>query len=76
MQYILMDYVSKAGWPQLTKAEQEHWLGAYRAYMEAMTKAGVLKDSKGLQFTSAATTVRVRLTPIRLLIQLNGCVVR
>ncbi len=59
MQYILMDYVNEAGWPQLTKAEQEHWLGAYKAYMEAMTKAGVLKSSRGLQPTSAATTVRV-----------------
>jgi hypothetical protein len=27
--------------------------------MEAMTKAGILKDSKGLYPTSAATTVRV-----------------
>jgi hypothetical protein len=54
-----MDYVSEAGWPQLTKAEQEHWLGAYKAYMEAMTKAGVLRSSHGLKPTSAATTVRV-----------------
>jgi hypothetical protein len=59
MKYILMDYVGEAGWPQLTKDEKEHWLGAYRAYMEAMAKAGVLKDSKGLHQTSAATTVRV-----------------
>jgi hypothetical protein len=59
MKYILMDYVNEAGWPKLTKAEQEHWLGAYRAYMEAMTKAGVLKGSNGLKPTSAATTVRV-----------------
>lgn len=59
MRYILMDYVSESGWPQLTRAEQEHWLGAYRAYMEAMTKAGVLKSSNGLHRTSAATTVRV-----------------
>jgi hypothetical protein len=59
MKYILLDYVGEAGWPQLTKDEQEHWLGAYRAYMEAMAKAGVLKDSKGLEPTSAATTVRV-----------------
>jgi hypothetical protein len=59
MKYILMDYVNEAGWPQLTRGEKEHWLGAYRAYMEAMTKAGVLGDSKGLQPTSAATTVRV-----------------
>ena len=44
MQYMLLDYVVEAGWPQLTKAEQERWLGAYRAYMEAMTKAGVITD--------------------------------
>src|ERR1700687_802427 len=59
MKYILMDYVGEAGWPQLTRDEKERWLGAYRAYMEARAKAGVLKDSKGLQPTSAATTVRV-----------------
>ena len=35
------------------------WLGAYKAYMEAMVKAGVLRTSAGLQPTSAATTVRV-----------------
>jgi hypothetical protein len=60
MKYILMDYVAEAGWPELPRDEQKHWLGAYRAYMEAMTKAGVLKDSKGLQPTSSATTVRIR----------------
>ena len=49
MQHILMDYVNESGWPTLTRAEQEHWLGAYRAFMEAMEKAGVLKSSKGLQ---------------------------
>jgi hypothetical protein len=59
MKYILMDYVNEAGWPQLTKAEQEHWLGAYQAYVEAMTQAGILKSSTGLQRTAAATTVRV-----------------
>ena len=59
MRYILMDYVGEAGWPQLTRVEQQHWLGAYRAYMEAMSKAGVLKSSAGLEPTSAATTVRV-----------------
>ena len=59
MKYILMDYVNESGWPALTRAEQEHWLGAYKAYMEAMTKAGVLKSSSGLRPTSSATTVRV-----------------
>ena len=59
MKYILLDYVGEGGWPQLTKDEQEDWLGAYRAYMEAMMKAGVLIDSQGLHPTSASTTVRV-----------------
>jgi hypothetical protein len=58
MQYILMDYVNESGWPQLTRAEQAHWLGAYKAYMEAMDQAGVLRKSAGLQPTSTATTVR------------------
>jgi hypothetical protein len=58
MKFILMDYVGENGWTELTKAEQEHWLGAYRSYMEAMTKAGVLKSSSGLYPTSTATTVR------------------
>jgi hypothetical protein len=60
MKYILLDYVIEAGWPALTRAEQEHWLGIYRSYMETMAKAGVLKSSRGLHPTSAATTVRVR----------------
>ena len=59
MKYVLLDYVGEAGWPRLTREEQKHWLGAYKAYMEAMTKAGVLKNSVGLQPTATATTVRV-----------------
>jgi hypothetical protein len=59
MKYMLMDYVEESGWPRLTTAEQERWLGVYRAYVEAMAKAGVLRGSGGLQPTSSATTVRV-----------------
>jgi hypothetical protein len=59
MRYMLLDYVNEAGWPELTKADQEHWLGAYRTYMEAMKLAGVLQSSGGLKPTSSATTVRV-----------------
>ncbi|MBO0859768.1 MAG: YciI family protein [Chloracidobacterium sp.] len=59
MQYILMDYVNENGWPALSRAEQEHWLGAYKAYMKAMEEAGVLKSSRGLKPSSQATTVRV-----------------
>jgi hypothetical protein len=60
MQYILMDYVGEEGWPRLSEAEQTRWLGAYRAYLEAMMKAGVLKSSTGLQPSHTATTVRAR----------------
>ncbi len=59
MTYMLMDYVREAGWHQLTKEEQERWLGAYKAYMQAMVEAGVLKGSGGLKQTPTATTVRV-----------------
>ena len=59
MQFILMDYVNEAGWPELSSDDKQHWLGAYMAYVEAMSKAGVLKNSTGLQQTSVATTVRV-----------------
>ncbi len=59
MKYMLMDYVTESGWNQLKRSEQEHWLGAYKAYMQAMANAGVLKSSGGLHPTSSATTVRV-----------------
>jgi len=58
MKYILMDYVNEAGWPQLSKDEQQYWLGAYIGYVEAMKNAGVLQSSTGLKQTSTATTVR------------------
>jgi hypothetical protein len=58
MQYLLMLYVNEAGWPQLSKAEQEQGLAAYMAYSEALQKAGVFKGTNRLQPSSAATTIR------------------
>lgn len=43
MEYLLMLYVDEAGWPRLSKAEQERGMAAYTAYTEALTAAGVLK---------------------------------
>jgi hypothetical protein len=60
VQYLLMDYVREDGWRELSRDEQERWLGTYTAYMKAMVEAGVLKHSAGLQPTAAATTVRIR----------------
>jgi hypothetical protein len=59
MQYLLMLYVNEAGWPKLSKAEQEQGVAAYTAYTEALTKAGVLKGTNRLQPRSSATTVRI-----------------
>ena len=44
---------------EMSKAEQEQGLAAYRAYTEALTKAGALKGSNRLGPTSAATTVKL-----------------
>jgi hypothetical protein len=63
MKYLLMDYVQEhegnAGLVKFTPAEQKYWLGAYQAYMEAMSNAGILRTSVGLQATATATTVRM-----------------
>jgi hypothetical protein len=58
MKYILMDYVHEPGWPALSNAEKDRWLGAYIAYLDAMTKAGVLREGIGLHPSASATTVR------------------
>jgi hypothetical protein len=59
MQYLLMLYAQESGWNNLTKAEQEQGVAAYRAYTEALSKAGVLKGYNRLQPVSTASTVRV-----------------
>ena len=32
MQYVLTFYLDEAGWPKLTKAEQDQGMAAYHAY--------------------------------------------
>src|SRR6478609_5408533 len=58
MHYVLIDYVHESGWTELSKAEHERWMGAYRAYTEAMKAAGVLRRVEHLQPSASATTVR------------------
>jgi len=57
MQYLLMAYVDEAGWPKMSKSEQEQGVAAYAAYSEALKTSGVMKGSNRLQPSSAATTV-------------------
>jgi hypothetical protein len=59
MQYMLVLYVNEAGWPRLTKSEQEQGMAAYVGYNEAVTKAGVFKAAGRLQPSSNATTIRM-----------------
>ena len=56
MQYLLMLYVDEAGWPKLSKAEQEQGVAAYTAYAEALAGVGVLKGANRLRPTSSATS--------------------
>ena len=58
MEYMLMIYVNEAGWPKLSKAEQERGMAAYFAYSEALQKAGVFKAGSQLGPSSAAKTIR------------------
>lgn len=59
MQYMLLAYVEEAGWPKLSKAEQEQGLAAYAAYSEALKKSNALVGMGRLRPSSAATTVRM-----------------
>jgi hypothetical protein len=60
MQYLLMLYSSETQWNSMTPAQQRDGVAAYVAYTQALSKAGVLKDSNRLQDSVAASTVRVK----------------
>jgi hypothetical protein len=59
MQYLLMIYNNEAGMLAASKEMVGQMSAAYAAYMEAMTKAGVIRGGERLRPTSDATTVRV-----------------
>lgn len=58
MECMLLIYVNEAGWPKLSKEQQEQGMAAYMAYTEALQKAGVYKTGSRLQPSLAAKTVR------------------
>jgi hypothetical protein len=59
MQYLLMVYNNEDATKAASKADVEQGIAAYRSYIDAATKAGVLLGVNRLQFTTTATTVRV-----------------
>ena len=46
-------------WVAASKAETEQVIAAYRSYIDAMSKAGIMLGTNRLQFSATATTVRV-----------------
>ena len=59
MKYLLLIYGNEAAMKSASKPDTEKMIGAYMAYSEAMTKAGVLLGGNRLQPTATASTVRV-----------------
>jgi len=59
MEYMLLLYVDESGWPKLSKAEQEQGMAAYRAYTEALKKAGVFKSGSQLGPSASGKTIRL-----------------
>jgi hypothetical protein len=59
MKYLLMVYVDEAASKAAGKAEAEQLTGAYKSYVDAMTKAGIVLGTNRLQLSAAATTVRI-----------------
>jgi hypothetical protein len=59
MKYLLMIYGDEAAIKATDKAEAGQVLEAYKSYLDAMAKAGVVLGTNRLQFSATATTVRV-----------------
>lgn len=59
MQYLLLLHADESGWDAMSPAEQESGIGAYRAYGDALAKAGALVGSNRLLSAATATTIRV-----------------
>src|SRR6266849_5043522 len=59
MKYLLMIYGNEPAIKAASKADSDQMLAAYGAYIDAMTKAGVMVGRNRLQLSTSATTVRV-----------------
>jgi hypothetical protein len=59
MKYLLMIYGNEAAIQAASKAENDQMLAAYGAYIDSMTKAGIVLGRDRLQPSTSATTVRI-----------------
>jgi hypothetical protein len=60
MKYMLLIYGDEEKMRAIPKEDASKMMPAYAAYTEALKKAGILLGGDRLQFTSNATTVRIR----------------
>lgn len=60
MEYMLLIHADPVGFAALSDTDRDAALGAYAAYTEALTKAGLIRGSHRLRPASMSTTVRVR----------------
>jgi hypothetical protein len=58
MQYLLMLYTDESGWGTMSPEQQQQGMAAYASYTQALSAAGVLKNSNRLQPSASATTLR------------------
>jgi hypothetical protein len=59
MKYMLLLYADESGFGRVSQDEMMKIMGAYRAYTEALQKAGVHMDSSRLRPASDATRVNI-----------------
>ena len=60
MQYMILIYDDEKVWADMPKEQSDRLFGAYMAYSEEMSKAGVMRAGDALKPIATATTVRVR----------------
>jgi hypothetical protein len=60
MQVMLMIHSDEAAWAAMPEAAHTEIMGAYRAYVDAMVQAGVMRGGERLRPAPEAVTVRVR----------------
>ena len=60
MEYLIMIYEDAKAFARRTSPDAPNLFGAYHAYTEALTKAGVMVGGNPLQPPHTATTVRLR----------------
>ena len=60
MQYMLMIYGDEEKMRAIPKEDMNKMMPAYTSYTEALKNAGILRAGDRLQFSSNATTVRIR----------------